>query len=132
MQIGNSSPMNVLFSGIAKPKPGKPDPAASAAQPSAPSFEASKPEPKSAQEVAREEIRQKGFFNWAQDQRLEKMKEKVRAQVIAANPDADEATIAAEVARRIKEIMEDALRQEAERAAKTGEPARPMVVAIKV
>jgi hypothetical protein len=51
---------------------------------------------------------------------------------MAAHPGADPASLEDEIARRIKEAMQEALRQESEQAAKTGQPARAMVIDIEV
>ena len=54
---------------------------------------------------------------------------------IVLNPDeayADPATIDSEVARLVKEAMEQALKTEAAEAAKRGEPAKPMIIDISV
>ena len=54
--------------------------------------------------------------------------------VTATSPDdlADPATIESEVARLVKEAMEQALKTEAAEAAKRGEPAKPMIIDISV
>lgn len=79
-----------------------------------------------------DQIREKGLYAWAQEQKLEKLKEKIRAQVMEDNPGADPATIENEVARQVKEAMEQTLKAEAEDAAKRGEPPRPMIIDISV
>ena len=87
---------------------------------------------KLAQREALAQIREKGLYAWAQEQKLEKLKEKIRAQVMEANPGADPATIENEVARQVKEAMEQTLKAEADEAAKRGEPARPMIIDISI
>lgn len=87
---------------------------------------------KLAQQDALAQIREKGLYAWAQEQKLEKLKEKIRAQVTEANPGADPATIENEVARQVKEAMEQTLKAEADEAAKRGEPARPMIIDISI
>ena len=87
---------------------------------------------KAAQQAQLDQIREKGLYAWAQEQKFEKLKEKVRAEVMAAHPGADPASLEDEIARRIKEAMQEALRQESEHAARTGEPARPMLIDISV
>ena len=87
---------------------------------------------KLAQREALAQIREKGLYAWAQEQKLEKLKEKIRAQVMEANPGADPATVENEVARQVKEAMEQTLKAEADEAAKRGEPARPMIIDISI
>jgi len=87
---------------------------------------------KQAQRAVLDEIREKGIYAWAQEQKLEKLKEKIREEVTAANPDADPAAIENEVARQVRQALEETLKAEADAAAKRGEPARPMIIDISI
>ena len=132
MQVGSSSLANGLFSTDTLSKIGQLGKTDSA-KPSAAAEAARKAElSKSAQRAVLDEIREKGIYAWAQEQKLEKLKEKIEADVRSANPDADPATIDSEVARLVKEAMEQALKTEAAEAAKRGEPAKPMIIDISV
>ena len=132
MQVGSSSLANGLFSTDTLSKIGQLGKTDSA-KPSAAAEAARKAElSKSAQRAVLDEIREKGIYAWAQEQKLEKLKEKIEAEVRSANPDADPATIESEVARLVKEAMEQALKTEAAEAAKRGEPAKPMIIDISV
>lgn len=132
MQVGSSSLANGLFSTDTLSKIGQLGKTDSA-KPSAAAEAARKAElSKSAQRAVLDEIREKGIYAWAQEQKLEKLKEKIEAEVRSANPDADPATIESEVARVVKEAMEQALKTEAAESAKRGEPAKPMIIDISV
>ena len=132
MQVGSSSLANGLFSTDTLSKIGQLGKTDSA-KPSAAAEAARKAElAKSSQRAVLDEIREKGIYAWAQEQKLEKLKEKIEAEVRSANPDADPATIESEVARLVKEAMEQALKTEAAEAAKRGEPAKPMIIDISV
>ena len=132
MQVGSSSLANGLFSTDTLSKIGQLGKTDSA-KPSAAAEAARKAElSKSAQRAVLDEIREKGIYAWAQEQKLEKLKEKIEAEVRSANPDAGPATIDSEVARLVKKAMEQALKTEAAEAAKRGEPAKPMIIDISV
>ena len=132
MQVGSSSLANGLFSTDTLSKIGQLGKTDSA-KPSAAAEAARKAElSKSAQRAVLDEIREKGIYAWAQEQKLEQLKEKIEAEVRSANPDADPATIESEVARLVKEAMEQALKTEAAESAKRGEPAKPMIIDISV
>ncbi|CAN7513742.1 hypothetical protein LJR164_003550 [Phenylobacterium sp. LjRoot164] len=132
MQVGGSNLANSLFSTDTLSKIGQLGKTDSA-KPSAAAEAARKAElSKSSQRAVLDEIREKGIYAWAQEQKLEKLKEKIEAEVKSANPDADPATVESEVARLVKEAMEQALKAEASDAAKRGEPARPMIIDISV
>ena len=132
MQVGSSNLVDGLFATDTLSKIGqlcKTD----SAKPSAAAEAARKAElAKSSQRAVLDEIREKGIYAWAQEQKLEKLKEKIEAEVRSANPDADPATIDSEVARLVKEAMEQALKTEAAEAAKRGEPAKPMIIDVSV
>ena len=132
MQVGSSNLVDGLFATDTLSKIGQLGKTDSA-KPSAAAEAARKAElSKSAQRAVLDEIREKGIYAWAQEQKLEKLKEKIEAEVRSANPDADPATIESEVARLVKEAMEQALKTEAAEAAKRGEPAKPMIIDISV
>jgi anti-sigma28 factor (negative regulator of flagellin synthesis) len=132
MQVGSSSLANSLFSTDTLSKIGQLGKTDSA-KPSAAAEAARKAElSKSSQRAVLDEIREKGIYAWAQEQKLEKLKEKIEAEVKSANPDADPATVENEVARLVKEAMEQALKTESAEAAKRGEPAKPMIIDISV
>lgn len=89
-------------------------------------------------------IRDKGIYQWAKEQQLEKLKEKIRAQVLAARGTSEgdlakldptarasaEASVEEEIARRIKEAMLDDLEHKAKSdpSGKQG----PAIIDIKV
>ena len=132
MQVGSSNLVDGLFATDTLSKIGQLGKTDSA-KPSAAAEAARKAElAKSSQRAVLDEIREKGIYAWAQEQTLEKLKEKIEAEVRSANPDADPATIDSEVARLVKEAMEQALKTEAAEAAKRGEPAKPMIIDISV
>lgn len=87
---------------------------------------------KAAQRARLDEVRKKGIYAWVQEHRFEKLKAQIRVQVIAANPGATPATIENEVARLVRDAMELALKAEAAKAAKRGEPPKPMIIDITV
>ena len=134
MQVGNSTLANSLFAsnplGGAGPL-GNTDSAkpASAAELAAQKAE----ESKARQKATLDEIRQKGIYTWAQEQKLEKLREKIEAQVKAElGDDADPVVIEGEIARRVKEALEKTLKAESETAAERDEPAKPMIIDISV
>jgi hypothetical protein len=132
MQVGSSSLANSLFSTDPLSKIGQVGKTDSAKPSAAAEAELKAMAAKSAQRATLDEIREKGIYAWAQEQKIEKLKEKIEAQVKSANPDADPATVESEVARLVKEAMEQALKTEATEAAKRGEPAKPMIIDISV
>ena len=92
------------------------------------------------------DIRKKGIYAWAQEQKLEALKAKIRAQVLSDRK-MDEATLKAmkpedrasaessieeEIARRIKEAMQANLDGQAKEAAAQGKPPKPMIIDISV
>ena len=92
------------------------------------------------------DIRQKGIYAWAQEQKLEALKTKIRAQVLADRK-MDENTLAGmkpedrasaetsieeEIARRIKQALQDTLEGQAKQAAADGKPPKPMIIDISV
>lgn len=132
MQVGSSGLVDGLFSTDTLSKIGQLGKSDSAKPSAAAEAELKAKAAKAAQRAQLDEIREKGIYAWAQEQKLEKLKEKIEAEVKSANPDADPATVESEVARLVKEAMEQALKTESAEAAKRGEPARPMIIDISV
>lgn len=94
----------------------------------------------------REEIRKKGLYAWAQEEKLEILKGKIRAQVMAARG-LDEAglskldpaqradamsSIEDEIARLVKEAIEKAAKNEMASAADRQKPTTGMIIDISV
>ncbi|MES3027446.1 MAG: hypothetical protein V4820_06310 [Pseudomonadota bacterium] len=136
MQVGASSLANSLFASdplSALGQVGKTDSARST-PPSAADLAAQKAEAaKVRQQSELEQIRDKGIYAWAQEQKLAKLKEKIRAEVIAERGGStDLAAIEGEVARRVQEAMEAALKAEVSDAARRGEAPKPMIIDISV
>ena len=92
------------------------------------------------------DIRKKGIYAWAQEQKLEALKAKIRAQVLSdrkmdentlkgMNPEdraSAETSIEEEIARRIKEAVQAHLEGQARDAAAQGKPPKPLVIDISV
>lgn len=96
------------------------------------------------QELA--EVREKGLYAWAQEKKFEALKAKIEKEIKTARG-LDDAALAAmspedrnaaltsleaEIAKRIQEVMQDTLTEEAKKAAKEGRPAQPMIIDIAV
>jgi hypothetical protein len=139
MQVRNDSLANSLLAAINPPiggKVGKSDSvnlteglsAPSAADKAKDRAEAAK----ASQRAQLDEVRKKGIYAWAQEQRFEKLKARIREQVTSANPDADPVEIEQEITRQVREAIEQALKDEASAAAKRGEPPKPMIIDITV
>lgn len=136
MQVGKTTVANSLLAinplailgQVRKPDSAKPT------QPSDAELAAQKAEAaKVRQQSDLEQIRGKGVYAWAQEQKLEKLKEKIRAEVMAERTGTtDVAAVEREVARRVREAMEETLKTEATVATKRNEPARPMIIDISV
>lgn len=91
-------------------------------------------------------IREKGIYAWAQEQKLKALEEKIRQEmlkesgggnkIVAGSDPAtwskDETSFEAEVARRMKKILEDAMGAQAQNAAADGKPAEAMIIDISV
>ncbi len=136
MQVGASSLANSLFGSNplgALGQIGKTDSARSTPSSTA-ELAATKAEAaKVRQQSDLEQIRDKGIYAWAQEQKLAKLKEKIRAEVIAERGGStDLAAIEGEVARRVQEAMGETLKAQASDAARRGEPAKPMIIDISV
>lgn len=77
-----------------------------------------------------QQIREKGMRAWAHEQKLEKLKEKLRDQVLtekkvseadlAAMPDAQRVAIEGDIEKLIAEKLEEVMKGEVEKAAKEG------------
>lgn len=93
-----------------------------------------------------DEVREKGLYAWAQEQKFEALKAKIEKEMKAAKgisdaslaamtPEERAATLTsleAEISKRIQEVMQDALSGEAQKAAKEGRSAQPMIIDIAV
>ena len=92
------------------------------------------------------DIRKKGIYAWAQEQKMEALKAKMRQQVLAdrkldenqlkaMNPEdraSEETSIQEEITRRIKEAMKQSFEGQAKQAAADGKPPKPMIIDISV
>jgi len=92
------------------------------------------------------DIRKKGIYAWAQEQKLQALREKIRQQVLSdrkmdentlagMKPEdraSAESSIEEEITRRIKEAMQQAFEGQAKDAAAKGEPPKPMIIDISV
>ncbi|TAJ72345.1 MAG: hypothetical protein EPO51_09570 [Phenylobacterium sp.] len=93
-----------------------------------------------------DEVREKGLYAWAQEKKFEALKAKIEKEMKAKNG-LDDASLAAmspeerskvltsleaEIAKRIQEVMQETLTEEAKKAAKEGRPAQPMIIDIAV
>lgn len=93
-----------------------------------------------------DEIREKGLYTWAQEKKFEALKAKIREDLLKSQG-IDEAALAAmspeerdavmssleqEMAKLIKQAMEDAMKGEAKAAAEEGRPPKPMIIDISV
>jgi len=92
------------------------------------------------------DIRKKGIYAWAQEEKLKALKEKIRQQILsdrkldenqlkAMNPEdraSAESSIQEEITRRIKEAMQQTLEGQAKQAAADGKPPKPMIIDISV
>jgi anti-sigma28 factor (negative regulator of flagellin synthesis) len=93
-----------------------------------------------------DQIKEKGFYAWAQEQKVEKLKERIREQVMAENgldeaslaamePEARtkaEATIEEEISRLVKQAMEDAMQGKMAKAEDEQKPTTAMIIDISV
>ena len=139
MQVRNDNLANSLFAAdplIGAAKTGKIDSAKTTGESKAPSAAdaamARFDQAKAAQTAMLDEIRQKGIYAWAQEQRFEKLKAQIRNEVLSDNPDADPAAMEQEITRRIREAIEQALKEETNAAARRGESPKPMIIDISV
>lgn len=91
-------------------------------------------------------IRDKGIYAWAQEIKAEKIKEKIEQEIEARQgvgvkgPDQsdpstrnkEDAGLEYEAIRRMREMLEAAMKSESDRAAAEGEPAKAMIIDISV
>jgi hypothetical protein len=98
------------------------------------------------QKAILDEVREKGLYAYAQEQKFEALKEKLRRELMAErgiddaalsamNPEqraSAETSLEQEIAKRIQEVMRDALGNEAKAAAAEGRPPKPMIIDISV
>ncbi|WP_292227327.1 hypothetical protein [Brevundimonas sp.] len=95
-----------------------------------PSPSAGQNKPTSALQSDLQQIREKGLRAWAHDQKMEKLKEKLRDQVLsekkitedglAAMPSAQRSAIEGDIEKLIAEKLEEVMKGEVEKAAKEG------------
>lgn len=92
------------------------------------------------------DVREKGIYAWAQEKKLEALREKIENDIKAANGVDDKSlaamspeertstvsTLEAEIKKRIQQAMEESLTGEAKTAGKEGRPAAPMIIDISV
>jgi hypothetical protein len=90
-------------------------------------------------------VREKGIYAWAQEQKLAKLREQIEAQmkkeasegtsVKGSDPavwSKDETSFEAEVARRMQQALEEAMKSESKKAQTEGRPPGPMIIDISV
>lgn len=90
-------------------------------------------------------VREKGLYAWAQEKKLEKLREQIEAQmkkearegtvVAGSDPSTwskDQTSFEAEVARRMKQALEDAMKSQSKQAENEGRPPAPMIIDISV
>lgn len=101
---------------------------------------------KAAQQQMLDEVKKKGIYAWAQEQKWEKLKEKIRAQIMsergltedslsgmnAADRQSAEASIQEEITRRIQEAMRSEFETKARQGAQDGKAAAPAIIDISV
>jgi hypothetical protein len=93
-----------------------------------------------------DEVREKGLYAWVQEKKFEALREKIEkelkaqrglddASLAAMSPEARDAVMTSleeEISKRIQEVMQNSLTEEAQKAAKEGRPAQPMIIDIAV
>lgn len=101
---------------------------------------------KAAEKQMLDEVKKKGIYAWAQEQKWEKLKEKIRAQIMsergltedslsgmnAADRQSAEASIQEEITRRIQEAMRTEFETKARQNAQEGKAAAPAIIDISV
>lgn len=97
---------------------------------------------KAAQKNLLNEIKEKGIYAWAQEVKMDRLKEKIREQVLdskgmdeqslANAPDDVAKSIQEEIARLINDAMQKNLEGRAQQAAQDGQPTGPMIIDISV
>jgi len=97
------------------------------------------------QKTELDEVREKGIYAWAQEKKLEALREKIEQEMrkeisegkIVAGSDPstwskDETSFEAEVARRMQKMLEDAMKSESQKAENEGRQPGPMIIDISV
>lgn len=89
-----------------------------------------------------DEVREKGLYQWAQETKFEKLKEKIREQIMAergldaagvdALSDDQRNSLEQEISKRVQEVMQEAMSGEAKVAQAEGRPPKPMIIDISV
>ncbi|WP_299172623.1 hypothetical protein [uncultured Brevundimonas sp.] len=84
-----------------------------------------------------DQIREKGFSVWAHDQQMEKLKERLRAEVlsdkkmsesdVAAMPAEHQATVEDEIAKLVAQKLQEAMKAKVQEAAETGKTTAVLV-----
>lgn len=97
---------------------------------------------KTAQTALLNEIKEKGIYAWAQEVKMEKLKERIREQVLdsrgmdekslASASDDVAKSIEEEIARLIKDALQKNLEGKVQQAAQDGQPTGPMIIDISV
>ncbi len=101
---------------------------------------------KAAQQQMLDEVKKKGIYAWAQEQKWEKLKEKIHTQIMsergltedslsgmnAADRQSAEASIQEEITRRIQEAMRSEFETKARQGAQDGKAAAPAIIDISV
>lgn len=77
-----------------------------------------------------DEIREKGLAEWAREQKMEALKEKIRAQILSENRMTEQgiaglsneqrSSVEEEIAKLVQQKMEEAMQQQMQDAARTG------------
>ncbi len=130
---------------LGAPQSGKSNPQAEKAQSPADAAKARAEAAAARQKSDLDAVREKGIYAWAQEQKLKALEEKIRQEmekesggnkIVAGSDPAtwskDETSFEAEVARRMKNILEDAMGAQAQKAAAEGKPAEAMIIDISV
>lgn len=94
------------------------------------------------QQQVLDQVREKGLYQWAQETRFEKLKEKIREQIMAergldaagvdALSDDQRNSLEQEISKRVQEVMQEAMSGEAKAAQAEGRPPKPMIIDISV
>lgn len=101
---------------------------------------------KAANQALLDEVKKKGLYAWAQEQKFETLKAKIRAQILQekglteeglagmdqTSRTSMESAIQEEINRRIKDVMKTELEGKAQADAKAGKPSAPMIIDISV
>jgi nuclear transport factor 2 (NTF2) superfamily protein len=132
--------------GLAAPQAVKPGEAGKKAQDPAEIAKAKAEASAARQKADLAAIREKGVYAWAQEQKYEKIKEKLREEMearAASKPKGEvegdpetwnkpDLAIEQEVARQMRDMLEAAMKSESDAAAAEGKAAQPMIIDISV